>query len=366
MYLNFDNLYTHCSDAANRFLVGGAMFKRCGFVLAIGAARRSGESARFCDDKSRSPILAVAMPALVTACCALLTTCGGQAATLQVGPGLHYATPSAAIAEAAPDDTIAIAPGQYFDCAEVKTPRLTIEGVGDAASVVLTDKTCAGKAILVIDVPDVTVRNLTLTRARVPDSNGAGIRMEGGSLVVDGVRFIDNEDGILTAADPSWTLTVRNSLFEHNGVCRDYCAHGIYAGHIGRLVVEHSVFHETKEGHHIKSRAMHTEIIDCTITDGPRGTASYLIEAPNGGGLVIRHNRLEKGPHSGNESTAISIGAEGVNQPTPYIDVEDNDFINDLGKRTLFVNNITATPARLIGNHLHGPVTALQGDGSVK
>jgi hypothetical protein len=335
------------------------MFKRCSVVPATGATRSPGWSARSCDGKSALSRVAAAVLALAAAS-------GAHAATLEAGPGKHYANPSAAIAEASADDTIAIAPGQYFDCAVVKTPRLTIEGVGDPAGVVLTDKTCAGKAILVIDAPDVTVRNLTLTRARVPDSNGAGIRMEGGSLVVEGVRFIDNEDGILTAADPSWTLTVRNSLFERNGVCRDYCAHGIYAGHIARLDVENSIFYETKEGHHIKSRALHTEITGCTITDGPRGTSSYLIEAPNGGGLVIRHNKLEKGPHSGNESTAISIGAEGVTQPTLDIDVEDNDFTNDLGKPTLFVNNITATRARLSGNHLHGPVTALQGDGSVK
>ena len=69
-------------------------------------------------------------------------------------------------------------------------------------------ESCAGKGLLIIDAPDVTVRNLTLQRARVPDGNGAGIRMEGGNLTVDGVHFVNNQNGILTAADPSWTLTV--------------------------------------------------------------------------------------------------------------------------------------------------------------
>jgi hypothetical protein len=286
------------------------------------------------------------------------------AATLNAGPGRRFATPSAAIADAEPGDTVAIYPGQYFDCAVVTVPRLTIEGVGDPASVVLTDKTCQGKAILVIEAPNVTVRNLTLTRARVPDQNGAGIRMEGGSLTVAGVHFINNQDGILTAPGADWVLNVSDSLFERNGTCKGYCAHGIYASTIGLLRVRNSVFQATKEAHHIKSRALRTEITGCTIEDGPTGTASYLIEVPNGGALVARNNTLEKGPHATNTSAAIVIGSEGVSQPTPEIVVDDNDFTNDLPERTIFVRNLTATEAELRGNKLHGKVEALEGDGS--
>ena len=44
------------------------------------------------------------------------------------------------------------------------------------AKVVITDKACQGKALFVTVGEGITVRNLTLTRARVPDGNGAGIR----------------------------------------------------------------------------------------------------------------------------------------------------------------------------------------------
>ena len=287
------------------------------------------------------------------------------AATLQVKPGGKYSQPSEAIAAAEAGDTVAIAPGQYFDCAVVKAPRLTIEGVGDPGSVVLTDKTCGGKALLVIDAPNVTVRNLTLTRARVPDGNGAGIRMEGGSLNVDRVHFVNNQNGILTAADPSWVLTVTNSDFERNGACKEACAHGLYAGEIGKVIVRNSKFYATKQAHHIKSRALYTEVTGCTIEDGPDGTASYLIEAPNGGTLIVRNNTLEKGPLAENHSAAIVIGDEGVTQPTGEITIQNNNFTNDMAShRTAFVNNDTATVAELRGNHLHGSVDALKGDGS--
>ena len=33
---------------------------------------------------------------------------------------------------------------------------------------------------------------------------------------------------------------------------------------------------------------------------------------PIGGDLLMEHNTLSKGPHTDNESTAVSIGAEGV------------------------------------------------------
>src|SRR5258708_26983509 len=53
------------------------------------------------------------------------------------------------------------------------------------ADVVITDKACQGKALFVITGDDVSVRNLTFTRARVPDGNGAGIRAEGVNLRVE-------------------------------------------------------------------------------------------------------------------------------------------------------------------------------------
>ena len=65
------------------------------------------------------------------------------------------------------------------------------------------------------------------------------------------------------------------------------CAHAIYIENVDLLRVESSHFSNTRQGHSIKSRALRTEVIGCTITDGPDGTSSYLIEAPNGGALIF-------------------------------------------------------------------------------
>ena len=233
--------------------------------------------------------------------CLVLTAAGAaRAATLDVGPGKQFKQPSEAIAAAKPGDTVSIAPGQYYDCALVRQDNLTIEGA--AAGAVLTDTTCAGKAILVISGNDVTIRNLTLQRARVPDHNGAGIRAEGGNLTIENVKFLNNEEGILTADNPNATLRITGSEFIHNGACEGGCAHGIYTGRIKLLRVEHSRFFETQHAHNIKSKALNTEIVDCDIQDGSKGTSSYQIDVPNGGSLLVEGSTLEKGPNSENHS----------------------------------------------------------------
>ena len=294
----------------------------------------------------------------------LLLALPASARTLEVGPGKPFAQPSQAAAAAKDGDRVVIAPGKYFDCAIWGQNNLTIEGVS-AEDTVITDKSCQGKALFVIPGSNVTVRNLTLTRARVPDGNGAGIRAEGRNLLVERVRFIDNQNGILAADQPQGEMIVRDSEFLRNGTCEQACAHGIYANRLRLLRVERSTFRGTRQGHHIKSRSIRTEVLSSEIADGPTGTASYLIDVPNGGAVVIQNNRLEKGPKADNHSAAISIGGEGVDRPTPEIRVEGNRFSADGAYATVFVVNLTATPAVLRDNHLQGQVRPLRGDGEV-
>jgi hypothetical protein len=287
------------------------------------------------------------------------------ARTLEVGEGREFKLPSEAIRAAKDGDRVLIHPGEYFDCAVISASRITIEGAGPDASAVMTDKACQGKAILVTAGNDITLRNITLTRARVPDMNGAGIRAEGTNLTVERVKFINNQNGILAASNPNSTMLIKDSEFLRNGYCSP-CAHGIYVNALKLLRVENSRFADTKQAHHIKSRAARTEVIGCDLRDGDTGTASYHIEAPNGGSLVVRDTTMQKGPKSENRTTAIMIGAEGVTQPTREITIENNTMINTGTYQTFLVVNLTATEAMLKGNKLVGPVKPLRGDGEVR
>ena len=287
-----------------------------------------------------------------------------QARTLEVGPGKEFAAPSNAATAARDGDRVLIQAGEYFDCATWSANNLVVEGVGAADKVVITDKACGGKALFITAGTDITIRNLTLTRARVPDGNGAGIRGEGKDLTVEGVRFVNNQNGIL-AGGAGGTLIVRNSDFVRNGTCEAACAHGIYVGNHALLRIENSRFSDTKQGHSIKSRAARTEVLGTTITDGPNGTASYMVDVPNGGSVVVRDSTMEKGAQSENRTGAIMIGMEGVNQATREILIENNTFRNAGSYDTFFVVNSTATEAVVRGNRVSGRAKALRGDGEV-
>ena len=302
---------------------------------------------------------------LLPAALSCLLSVGAAARTLEVGPGKDFANPSDAAKAVRAGDTVQIQPGEYFDCATWSASKITVEGVGAADKVLITDKTCGGKALFITTGADITIRNLTLTRARVPDGNGAGIRSEGAGLTVDHVRFVNNQNGILAGGPQGGTMVVRNSEFVRNGVCEAACSHGIYVGNLASLRVEGSTFRDTRQGHHIKSRAALTEVLNNSIEDGPTGTASYMVEVPNGGSVLVRGNTMVKGPQAENHTGAIVIGAEGVTQPTRQITIEDNTFKNEGDYQTFFVVNKTATEAMLRGNRVSGNAKPLSGDGEV-
>ena len=300
-------------------------------------------------------MLGLAVAATLSAC---------APAVVQVGPTREVKSPAEAISEASSGDTVLIDPGVYAECAMVRGSNVTIQGAGPG--VVLSSKTCAGKAILVTRGEDITIRNLTLQRAKDRDQNGAGIRSEGVNLTVDNVRFLDNQEGILAGDKRGSTIRVINSDFERNGTCAGSgCAHAIYVGHIQELDVGNSRFFDQKVGHHVKSRALVTQVIDNRIEDGPDGTASYEINVPNGGSVLIQGNTIEKGPQAQNWTRAIAIGEEGKILPSKGLIIRNNKFTNDNEHETVFVQNEAPYPAQLSGNVLSGKVVPLQGPGSV-
>jgi len=290
-------------------------------------------------------------------------TPGTSARTLMVGVNNQLKNPSDAAAIAKTGDTVLIEQGEYVDCAVWNVNNLVIEGKGDVA---IRDRVCEDKAIFVTNGANITVRNITFAHARSTNKNGAGIRAMGENLTVEGSRFRDNENGILAGPNPRSRIVIRNSAFTGNGKCDPDCAHGIYIGAINSLGVAGCVFLQQNEGHHIKSRALRTEIVGNTIKDGPVGTASFAVDVPDGGSLILRNNVIEKGPRAANHIAVVSIGEESLRNPTSELIIERNTFINDYDGPTTFVRNGTAISARLIGNTLKGTVTALSGRGTVE
>jgi hypothetical protein len=280
-----------------------------------------------------------------------------------VGPSRQLRTPSQAARLVRDGDVVLIDAGVYRDCAVWRANRLVLRGVGGLAHV--KDISCEGKAIWVIYGHAVKVENMRFSGSRVANRNGAGIRFQGGLLVVRNSHFYNNQMGILTHNKRKSWLVVESSTFQQNGDCSRFCGHGVYAGSITGLRIVGSTFRFHKFGHHIKSRALRSEIIGNRITDGAIGTSSFSINIPNGGTAVIRNNVMEKGARSDNAMAMISIGEEGVKNPSQGSIISNNVFKNDHRRRTRFVWNRSNQPLRMIGNRFSGKGVKLKGSGVV-
>jgi hypothetical protein len=275
--------------------------------------------------------------------------------TLEVGPGKTYTTPSAASAVAQNGDRILITPGDYVgDVTTWSASNLVICGDGGRARLFANNKNAQGKGTWVLSVPSTattTILNVEFHQAKVPDQNGAGIRLDGGNLVLRNTGFYDNENGIL-GGEGNTTVTIDRSEFARNGF-GDGFTHNIYIGNITRLNVSASYFHEAKIGHNLKSRAKETFIENSYFADGSTGTSSYLIDTPNGGVVFLRGNLLHKGPKADN-SIAIAFGAEGLTWTANTLTMVHNTVVSTYPGGA-FVSAPTATQqVSLTGNLFAG------------
>jgi glycosyltransferase involved in cell wall biosynthesis len=284
-------------------------------------------------------------------------------ATLTVGPSGQFSTISAAVAAANSGDTIDVQAGTYTnDFPALIDKDLTLQGVGGMVNMVATVDPPNGKAILDVGAPGVTVtiNDFAFSGAVVPDGNGAGIRYEGGNLILNDDYFHDNQDGLLSAPDLSGSITINHSEFDHNGT-GDGKTHNLYVGEIGTLTVENSYFTDAVAGHEIKSRALNTIIENNRIQDGPGATSSYEIDLPNGGNALIENNVIEKDPSSGNPAM-IAYGEEGI-YPTSTVNSSltliDNTLLNELSSpSSTAILNATTIAATVTDNQFFGLAAA--------
>jgi len=282
----------------------------------------------------------------------------GDPMRVLVGP-TRSVTSLALAARSAPDGAVVeVDPGDYLaDVAVWNQRKLTIRGMGPGVRLLAGGRSAEGKAIWVIRNGDFTVENITFAGGRVADRNGAGIRLEGGRLVVRQCLFHDNESGILTNAGEDIELDVENSEFSHNGA-GDGQSHAIYVGAIGRFRLSGSYIHHANVGHLVKSRAKRNRIEYNRLTDESGGQASYELEFPNGGVAEVVGNIVQQGSGTRN-SVMLSYGVEGYGWPVNRLAMAHNTLVNDRRYGGTFVrvapgaqavwtrNNLWVGPGRL-------------------
>ena len=282
---------------------------------------------------------------------------------LTVGPGQQYSTIAAAIAASQNGDTIQVQAGTYINDFATINDDITLEGVGGMVNMVATGTALANsndKGIFVTNGNDI-INNFSFSGAQADpgSANGAGIRYQAGNLVLNDDYFVNNQNGLLGAANPTGTITINNSEFAFNGVSDPNSAgygrtHNIYVGAIATLTINNSFFFAANVGHEIKSRAANNIIENSRIDDGPTGTASYSIDLPNGGNALIQNNVIEQGPQSQN-AIIVAMGEEGVTNPTSSLQIIGNTVLNDLSLPvSLAVENATSVPVEISGNQFYG------------
>ncbi len=252
--------------------------------------------------------------------------------------------------------TILIAPGTYRDCA-VQTEGIVTFRAERPGSAIFDGGICEGKAALVLRGRGARVEGLVFQNMRVPDGNGAGIRLEQANLEVVQAIFRNSEEGILSAADEAGAVTIDRSTFSGLGRCdRDLaCAHSVYIGHYGSLTVTRSRFERGRGGHYVKSNAARIDIRDSSFDDTQGRTTNYMIDLPAGATGAIAGNVFVQGRDKENYSALIAVAAEARDHPSRGLAITGNDARLGAGANgTTFVADWSHEPLRMGTNRL-GP-----------
>ena len=283
-----------------------------------------------------------------------LQTESREFATLRVGPQRAIKTISAAAKIVKAGTTVEVDAGVYLaDVAVWQHDDVTVRAVGGRVRLLAQGAAAEGKGIWVVRAKGMKVEGFDFEGATVASRNGAGIRLERGSLLVRDCTFMRNEMGLLTNNDPSTVLEIQDSEFAYNQR-PDGHNHNLYVGQIARLTVKDSYFHHARTGHLLKSRAAVNYILNNRLTDEVGGTASYELEFPNGGVAHVVGNLIAQNTTTDN-AHLISFGAEGYKWPRNEIDLDNNILVNPLTNSGVFlkvapgVDIIRATNNRLVG-----------------
>ena len=250
--------------------------------------------------------------------------------------------------------TVVIAPGSYRQCAVQQGGDLTIRAA-TPGSVTLDGAVCEGKAALVLRGRSSTVDGIIFQNLRVPDGNGAGIRLESGDLTVRNSLFRNSEEGILTGDYGDGRVSIDRSTFRHLGRCdRDLdCAHGVYIGRLASLTVTNSRFDQGDGGHYLKTRTARVAITGNSFDDSGGRLTNYMIDLSNGASGVISGNAMVQGRDKDNWSAFITVAPEGREHDSSALVIEKNSaaFVPGLSRQSTFVANFTDDPVTIAASN---------------
>jgi hypothetical protein len=297
--------------------------------------------------------------ALALACAAAIAP--ASAATLSVGAGKTYATPCQAFAAAKSGDIVEITGNATYsgDVCGISASNLTIRGVNGRPKIDAAGKNAMGKATWVVQGSNIVIENVEMYGAKVPDQNGAALRLEGTNFTLRSSYLHDNENGILSGANTASNILIEYSEFARNGYGDGY-SHNLYIGNVGSLTFRYNYSHDANVGHNLKSRARVNTIAYNRFSSTPAGQEgarkpSYEVDLPNAGTAYVIGNVIQQ-PASSNNPALLAFGEEGASNPTQDLYVINNTFLNEDSSRGTFImiGGGVSTPARIQNNIFGG------------
>lgn len=279
---------------------------------------------------------------------------------LRVGPGQAVKSLAAAARQERDGMLVEVEAGDYIaDVAVWPQHDLTLRAVGGRVRVVAAGAHVQGKALFVMTGQRQRIEGFDFIGCTVPDRNGAGVRLEAGTLTLQGCGFRDNENGVLTANNAEIELDVIDCDFGAIPL-RTGATHNCYVGAIKRLAVTGSYFHGGLLGHLLKSRAAVNHILYNRLTDEIGGRASYELEFPNGGVAVVMGNFIMQSSTTDNPHV-VSFGVEGAKGPKQALYLVHNTLVDQKasggiwlrvtppGAEVMLANNVLVGPSKLGG-----------------
>jgi len=302
----------------------------------------------------RLPRASLLLSALAPAIGASAQQAAAPFTLVETGAGFrHLADAIGAVGEGT--GTILVADGTYRECAVQGAGTITIRA-RTRGGAIFDGATCEGKAALVLRGAGATIDGLVFRNLRVPDGNGAGIRLERGDLTVSDTAFRDSEEGILAGSDEQGRVVIDRSTFHGLGRCdRDLdCAHSLYIGHYGTLTITRSRFEAGRGGHYVKSRALRVDISDNSFDDSQGHATNYMIDLPAGATGRIDGNVMVQGRDKENYSAFIALGAEGGEQSSDGLEISGNRarFVPGVVRSSAFLADWTGARLALGDNIL--------------
>jgi hypothetical protein len=284
----------------------------------------------------------------------------------RVGPTQQYKVPSAVASLVQDGDEVWIDPAEYIgDVAIWRAHRLKLYRTPSAAegsfAILRADgKAAEAKAIWVIKGNDCIVSGIDFRECRVPDRNGAGIRVEGTNITVSRCAFRKNQDGILAGNNLNSTILVEYSEFEQSGA-GDGLSHAIYINRVKAFIFRFNYSHTTEVGHECKSRA-HFNYIAYNRLSNEDGRGSRNLDLPNGGTSVVIGNIFHKGANAEN-GNVIGYGLEGLSDTVDNsLYLSHNTVVSSRGLATFLRLDSATTLLRAVNNVLVGNMTVMIGE----